>query len=173
MEIGVIGLNQNAYMLCKHWLKGGHKIFFADLHLYSKNYAIAESLGPNVTLSPPDRAARKSEFIVLAVASRKIATAVRQLGDIQQKIVVDLVNEDYRQPNESTFNQIQLALPEAKVVKLTNDYPLNILYPKSEGSKVLYSYSNDRLAQRLVNWSIAGSGYKMIDLENIIDLTQK
>lgn len=173
MEIGVIGLNQNAYMLCKHWLKGGHKIFFADLHLYSKNYAIAESLGPNVTLSPPDRAARKSEFIVLAVTSRKIAIALEQLGDVQQKIVVDLVQEDNQQTSESTYHRIQLALPEAKVVKLTNDYPLNLLHPNSESTRVLYSYSNDSLAQRLVNWSIAGSGYKTIDLKNIIDLTQK
>src|SRR5688572_29292615 len=93
MEIGVIGLNEFSKNLCSHWIARGHKILFADLHLYSGGYAFAEELGPQVTLSLPEKIACQAEIIVLSVPMKYLESAIQSLGEVKQKIVVDLVEE--------------------------------------------------------------------------------
>lgn len=168
MEIGVIGMNDYAKAFCKHWIKRGHKILFADLHLYSGGYALAEELGSNVSLTLPEKVARQAEIIVLAVPSKHLLTAIEGLDGLKQKIVVDLIIEDQESRAiypKSSYEEIQQHLPEAKVVKVTPDFP-NHLYQLDAEKNTLYSYSNDQLAQRMVRWFLDGSGYNMIDLQN-------
>jgi predicted dinucleotide-binding enzyme len=164
MEIGVIGLNDFSKDFCKHWIARGHRILFADLHLYSGGYAFAEELGPQVSLSLPEKVARQSEIIVLAVPMKYLEVAISSLGDVKQKIVVDLILEKGEGSKLSSFYVIKQLLPEAKVVKVTPDYPFHLTQPKSKGPETLYSYSNDHLAQRMVHWFLDGLHYKMIDL---------
>jgi predicted dinucleotide-binding enzyme len=164
MEIGVIGLNEFSKDFCKHWIARGHKILFADLHVYSAGYSVAEELGPNVTLMLPEKVARQAEILVLSVPMKHLAAAIKALGDVKQKIVIDLVIE--KQSDEgaklSSFQEIQQLLPEAKVVKVTAEYPFHL--HQSNAPETLYFYSNDHLAQRMVRWFVDGSGYKLIDL---------
>ena len=166
MEIGVIGLNEFSKDLCKHWISRGHKILFADLHLYSGGYAFAEELGPQVSLTLPEKAAKLSEIVVLSVPMKHLETAIQSIGDVKQKIVVDLVDETKADKNSklSSFQEIKRLLPEAKVVKVTSEYPFHLFQQTPQNPETLYSYSNDHLAQRMVRWCLDGAGYKMIDL---------
>ncbi|HEU5289536.1 MAG TPA: NAD(P)-binding domain-containing protein [Cyclobacteriaceae bacterium] len=165
MEIGVIGLNEFSKRLCEHWISRGHKILFADLHLYSGGYAFAEKLGPQVSLSLPEKVARQAEIIVLSVSMKHLESVILSLGDIKQKIVVDVVEEKKSDQDLklSSFQEIKRLLPEAKVVKVTSDYPFH-LFKQDSSKQTLYVYSNDQLAQRMVRWCMDGNGYKMIDL---------
>jgi predicted dinucleotide-binding enzyme len=166
MEIGVIGLNDFSKDFCKHWIARGHEILFADLHLYSSGYVFAEELGPQVSHCLPEQVARQAEIIVLAVPMKDLEAAIKSLGDVKQKIVVDLVDEKQGDTSArlSSFQVIKQMLPETKVVKVTPDYPFHLTQPKSNGPETLYSYSNDHLAQRMVRWFLDGLHYKMIDL---------
>lgn len=163
MEIGVIGINTYARKLCRHWIRKGHKILFADLNLYSENDANVEGLGPKVVPALPDRVVREAEIIVIAVAAAKLKSTLALL-DIQQKIVVDFVIEDRENDFESSFDLIQSTLTQAKVVKVTPVYPYHLLNAFEE-TDTLYSYSQDHLAQRMIHWSIDGSGYTMHGLD--------
>lgn len=173
MEIGVIGTNEFVIALCKHWIGKGHKILFADLHLYSNGYALAENLGPQVTFSLPAKMARQAEIIVLGVQPQNLHAAVESLGSVKQKIIIDLITEEKTDGDEpslsfnSSFEEIQKLLPEAKVVKITPDYPHHLLHSNFSKQDTLYSYSNDQLAQRMVRLFIDGTGYKMVDLQNV------
>jgi predicted dinucleotide-binding enzyme len=165
MEIGVIGLNEFSKDLCRHWIARGHRILFADLHLYSGGYAFAEELGPHVTLSLPEKVARQAEIIVLSVPLKHVVTALQSLGNVKQKIVIDLVDEKHSDPAKlSSFQLIKQLLPEAKVVKVTTEYPFHLFKADESGKETLYVYGNDQLAQRMVRWCMDGNGYKMIDL---------
>lgn len=165
MEIGVIGLNDFSKTLCQHWIKKGHQILFADLHHYSHGYAIAESLGHQVSLVLPEKVGREAEVIVLSVSMKNLSSAVKALGNVEQKIVVDLIVEEQEgsNPRLSSFQEIQHLLPAAKVVKVTPHYPFH-LYTPDPTAHTLYCYGNDHLAQRMVKWFVDGSGFKMIDL---------
>jgi len=165
MEIGVIGMNEFAKTLCNHWICRGHKILFADLNLYSKGYEVAEKLGKQVSLALPDKVGRQAEVIVLAVPMRTLPLAVRALGPVQHKIVIDLIKEEKNgeDSRQSSVQEIQNLLPAAKIVKVTPDYPSHI-HKQNPSDSTLYFYSNDHLARRMVRWFIDGSGFKMIDL---------
>jgi predicted dinucleotide-binding enzyme len=163
MEIGVIGMNEFAGTLCKHWISRGHRILFADLNLYSKGYSIAEKLGKQVSLTLPEKVGRQAEVIVLAVTMKTLPLAARALGPIQHKIVIDLIKEEIDQEYKlSSFQEIQNLLPGAKIVKVTPDYPIH--YKPDPSDSILYFYSNDHLAQRMVRWFVDGSGFRLIDL---------
>lgn len=166
MEIGVIGINQFAKALCRHWITQGHNILFADLNIYAKSYAMAEAMGVNVRLSLPEKAASECEVLVVAVAREKLALTIPAIGKVSQKIVIDLVmdnNEnDLRAP--SSFRVLRDSFPDAKIVKLTSLYPLHVVHPDALNANVLYSYTNDQLAQRMVRKCVEGSEFKLIDL---------
>ena len=177
MEIGVIGMNEYAQTFCTHWLAKGHTILYADMTLYSKGYAQAESLSPKVVLSLPEKVARQAEVIVLAVPYAKLQCAVDALGPIKQKIVVDLIIEEAPHANssqsyKSSFERIEHLLPEAKVVKVTPDYPYHLIQLGLAAGDTLYSYSNDHVAQRMVKWFVDGIGYKVIDLQGVSNRKQ-
>ena len=172
MEIGVIGINEYAKQFCKHWIKRGHKILFADLDRCAPSYSSASSLGPEVTLTWPETVARNAEIIVLAVHPHWVYAAIRGLGEIRHKVILDIILDEGEgrnsdPPFSSTFKEIQKLLPEAKVVKITPDFPQNLFQPEYPSTDNLYSYSNYHLAQRMVRWFMDGSGYQIIELESL------
>lgn len=177
MEIGVIGMNEYAETFCTHWLEKGHTILYADMTLYSKGYALAESLSPKVVLSLPEKVARQAEVIVLAVPFAKLQCAIDALGPVKQKIIVDLIIEEPQNLTsasscKSSFEQIEQLLPEAKVVKVTPDYPYHLIQLGLAAGDTLYSYSNDHVAQRMVKWFVDGTPYKVVDLPNALKSNQ-
>jgi predicted dinucleotide-binding enzyme len=166
MEIGVIGMNEYARNLCRHWVRNGHKIFIADLHLSPGGYAFAEELGQGASLDNPQKVARQAEVLVLAVPLKHLQPTLESLH-VQHKIVIDMVVETPSNAGaaENSFQMIRQALPDAKVVKVTSRYPWYLLHIDSSDAEILYSYSDDDLAQRMVRVYIDGSGYRMIDLK--------
>jgi predicted dinucleotide-binding enzyme len=167
MEIGVIGINDFTEACCKHWIKNGHSILFADLYSYARSYEAAEKLGPEIKLTWPEKVARQAEVIVLAVPQRNLYAAINGLGEVKHKIIVDLIEEaEDKRPHSftSTFDEIQNLLPESKVVKITPDFPNHLYFPEPLAPETFFSYSNDYVAQRFVRWFMDGSGFKIIDL---------
>lgn len=166
MEIGVIGINDFTEACCKHWIKNGHSILFADLYSYARSYEAAEKLGSEVTLTWPGKVARQAEIIVLAVPLHNLYAAINGLGEVKHKIILDLVVEgECHNSTLSSFEEIQNLLPESKVVKISADFPHRFYLPEPPSPETFYSYSNDHVAQRLIRWFMEGSGLKIIDLQ--------
>ncbi|MEZ4972972.1 MAG: NAD(P)-binding domain-containing protein [Cyclobacteriaceae bacterium] len=165
MDIGVMGINAFAKTFCKHWIRSGHKIVFADLPGQSDIFKKVSTLGSEVSVTTPDQLASLAEIIVLAVEHHDLEKAIGLMGHVSKKIVVDLVTDPGASAQPNSFFEIQRLLPEVKVVKLTDVYP-DHLHQSTDDKQVIYSYSNDQLAQRMVRWSIEGSGYHMIDVDN-------
>lgn len=166
MEIGVIGINDFTEACCKHWIKNGHSLLFADLYSYARSYEAAEKLGPEVKLTWPEKVARQAEVIVLAVHPHNLYAAIKGLGEVKHKIILDLVVEARGCHTAlSSFEEIQNLLPESKVVKISADFPHRFYLPEPPSPETFYSYSNDHVAQRLIRWFMEGSGLKIIDLQ--------
>lgn len=163
MEIGLLGINGLSQTLCRHWVNKGHRILFSDLNVYSEGYRFAETLGQSASLVLPEFVSRHAEVIVLSVSLKDIDAAVDALGNVSQKIVLDMVSEGAPDSiQHSTFHHLKKKLPGAKVVKITPHFPFHLF--SSDSNNTLYSYSNDHLAQRMVKWFVDGTGYKMVDL---------
>jgi predicted dinucleotide-binding enzyme len=163
MDIGVFGINTFAMTFCKHWIQAGHKILYADLPGRLENYHKISKLGPGVSVTTPGQIALLAEIIVLAIDYGDLKESIKSMGPIRQKIVVDLVAATATPFHWNSFFEIQKQLPEVKVVKLTHDYPL---HHSTQSEQVIFSYCNDQLAQRMVRWSIEGSGYQMIEVND-------
>jgi predicted dinucleotide-binding enzyme len=161
MEIGVIGINEFTKAFCNHWIKKGHQIYYADLNPYSVGYATAEELGPSVILALPSNVAKRAEIIVIAVPQKNLLAIAEAMGDVQEKIIIDLIEDDseqgFRKEAKSSFDEIKELFPKAKVVKITSQFPRT--------TNTLFTYSNDRVAQRLVRWVTEGLNIKLIDLQ--------
>lgn len=165
MDIGVMGINTFAMTFCKHWISAGHKIVFADLPGQFDIFKKVSTLGLSVSVTTPDQLASLTEIIVLGVEHHNLEKSIGLMGHVSKKIVVDLVADTGTPAHQSSFVEIQKLLPDVKVVKLTSVYPHHLHQP-SGNKQVIYSYSNDQLAQRMVRWSILGSGYRMVDVDN-------
>ncbi len=165
MEIGVIGINEFAKEFCQHWIGQGHKILLAGL--YAESFVLAKMIAPEVTPVLPEQIGRQAEIIVLAVQPHHLQIALEKLGEVEKKIIIDLILEKpidgkaFYPVAEGTFVTIQSLLPEAIVVKIIPEYPDPLSL-----SEMLYAYTHDHLAQRLIRWLMEGSGYQIIHLQH-------
>lgn len=88
MRIGIIGAGNVGRALGRAWLEGGHDIRWGVPQPGDRKYA---DLGGE-RLGPPAAAAQAAEVIVLATPWPATETAVRSLGDIAGKVLIDCTN---------------------------------------------------------------------------------
>jgi predicted dinucleotide-binding enzyme len=97
------------------------------LHDPAKAAALAEEIGPRAKGGGSEAAAKLADVVIVAVPFAKITEALKGLGDLSCKIVVDISNpisSDFKSltigHNTSTAEEIQRLVPSAKVVKAWN-----------------------------------------------------
>jgi predicted dinucleotide-binding enzyme len=88
MRIAIIGAGNVGQALAGAWAKAGHRVQFGLRDPDSGKYRHV----PAAQRSTPDAAAAAAEVIVLATPWPATEAAIRQLGDLKDKIVIDCTN---------------------------------------------------------------------------------
>jgi len=125
MNITIIGAGNMSSGLVKQLSVAGHQIRVTSRDL-AKAQALASSYA-NVTATPASQALGQSEVVIVATAYADAVPALKSLGNLSGKIVVDITNPltaDYMGltigHTTSAAEEIAKALPEVEVVKAFN-----------------------------------------------------
>jgi hypothetical protein len=130
-------------------------------------------LARSVGASTDDWAIQGADVVVVATGYADAVAALRGLGDLSGKVVVDITNPltaDFGDLtvgfNSSAAEEIQKAFPTAKVVKGFNTVFAQLLAagPKVGGTQVpVYVAGDDGEAKRAVESLAAELGFKPVD----------
>jgi len=123
INVTVIGSGSMAAGLVKQLTRAGHRVLVTGRNA-AKAQALAHAHGARA-LKPVDAAA--SDVIIVATGYADAVGALRSLGDLHGKVVIDITNPltaDYMGltlgHTTSAAEEIAAAVPEAKVVKAFN-----------------------------------------------------
>lgn len=92
LEIGIIGTGHIGGTLAAHWAKAGHHLMISSRHP-EQLQDLARSLGPNVRVGTPQKAAAFGQVILLSVPYRATPEIGKDLAkELQGKILLDTGN---------------------------------------------------------------------------------
>ncbi|HJV54143.1 MAG TPA: NADPH-dependent F420 reductase [Noviherbaspirillum sp.] len=172
MKITIIGAGNMASGLVKQLAAAGHQIR-VTARSNDKAQALANAY-PNVDAAPAAEALGQSEVVIVATAYADAVPALRALGDLRGKIVVDITNPltaDYMGltlgHTTSAAEEIARAVPGADVVKAFNTVFAQVLAngPKLAGGEqvpVFYAADSER-ARQTARALIESIGFKPVD----------
>jgi NADPH-dependent F420 reductase len=179
MDIAIIGAGNVGAALAKGWAKKGHTIFFGVRNPGDSKYqALKGQLGSGAKFVQPSEAARTANVVVLATPWPQTEAAVKSLGALSGKIVIDATNPLKSDLSGLTHGYttsaaelIQSWIPDAKVIKAFNTVGANIMEkPEVKGYKaMMYFCGNDAEARQTVKKLISDIGFEPIEAG---DLTQ-
>ncbi|MGL5806677.1 MAG: NADPH-dependent F420 reductase [Xenococcaceae cyanobacterium] len=89
MKIGIIGSGNIGGTLGKHWAKAGHEVMFSSRHPEELE-AMAKQA--NALVGTIEEAASFGDVILLAIPFGNIPEIARQVGSLQNKILIDATN---------------------------------------------------------------------------------
>lgn len=177
MRIAIIGTG-NVGGAIAHGLKGkGH-----DVVLGARDPARGEiaalAAGTGASIAKPEEAARGADIIVLALPWGVAETAVRSLGELDGKTVVDCMNPLGRNADgfgltlghtTSGGEIVQGWLPGAHVVKTLNQVGAEIMADASRMplAPVMFMAGNDSGAKAAVGRMLADLGFEALDAGDI------
>lgn len=167
MKIAIIGSGNMGKGLTKQFAKAGHQVTITARDL-DKAQALAEKFS-NVTAAPAHQALGSSDVVVLATGYADAVPALKSLGDLTGKVVIDITNPltpDYMGltvgHTTSAAEEIAKALPGAQVVKAFNTVFAQILTegPQLQGKRVPVFYATDsEQARETVRVLIDSTGF--------------
>ncbi len=125
MKVTILGAGNMGSAFVKRLQAAGHEATITSKDM-SKAYALA-ALYANVSAKAPHVAAQQSDVIVLATGYGDAVAALKSLGDLKDKIVIDITNPmtaDYMGltlgHSTSAAEEIAQAVPGAVIVKAFN-----------------------------------------------------
>ena len=173
MKIAVIGAGNVGSALGRAWAKAGHAIVFGarDVNKPELKRLCAEI---GATAAPSAAAARQGDVVVLALPWQGAESAVKALGNLAGKTVIDTMNPlamvDGAMGLERGFTTsggetVAAWLPGAKVVKAFNQVGANMM---TEGHRfaqppVMFLAGDDEAAKTIVAKLVADAGYEPLD----------
>ena len=172
MNITVIGSGNMGYAFGKQLARGGHRVGVAARDL-DKAEAVAAA-HPGSTASSLAKAAEHAEVIVLATGYGDAVAALKSVGDLQGKVVIDITNPltaDFMGltigHTTSAAEEIAKAVPEVKVVKAFNTVFAQVLADGADfgnGQRVpVYFAGDDAAAKSTVSALIESIGFAPVD----------
>jgi predicted dinucleotide-binding enzyme len=178
MDIAIIGAGNVGAALAAGWTKKNHKIHLGLRNPEDPKHAALKARLKTAVFEAPAAAAKAASVIVLATPWAQTEAAVRSLGDLAGKIVIDCTNP--LKPDLSGLTHghttsaaelIQSWIPQARVVKAFNTVGANIMeHPDIRGLKaVMYFCGNDVAARQTVKGLITDIGFEPVEAG---DLTQ-
>jgi 8-hydroxy-5-deazaflavin:NADPH oxidoreductase len=170
MKVSVIGSGNMGAALAGQLAKAGH-----DVALTSRNAvtAAAVSGATGATVVPASRAA-EADVIILATSAPDAAAALLSVGDLKNKVVVDITNPltaDYMGltigHSTSSAEEIAKAVPGVRLVKGFNTVFAQLLGAGAalpQGGKVaVFLASNDAAAKATVAELAGSMGFAITD----------
>ncbi|MBI1889840.1 MAG: NADPH-dependent F420 reductase [Burkholderiales bacterium] len=171
MKITVVGAGNMGKGLVKQLSKAGHQITVTARNLDNAR-ALAREFD-NVTAAPVDQARGSSDVVIVATGYADAIAALKSLGDLAGKVVIDITNPltaDYMGltigHDTSAAEEIAKALPGAQVVKAFNTVFAQVLAegPELNGKRVPVFYATDsERARETVHVLIHSIGFAPIN----------
>lgn len=178
MKITVIGTGNMGSGFAKQLSNAGHTVRITGREI-DKAKALADQFS-NVTAYAASEALGDSDVVVVATAHTDAAQALQSLGDLTNKVVIDITNPlsaDYMSLTighvTSSAEEIAKAVPQAHVVKAFNTLFAQVLadgpaFADNQTGSVFVASDNDRAKQTTI--SLAQSmGWKTVDAGGLIN----
>lgn len=166
MKIAIIGTGRVGSILGTRYVAAGHDVVFG-----SRRAGPSLNTLSGIPVELPVDAARETEVIVLATPWPATEAAVKSLGDLQNKVLIDCTNplgEGFRfqaTPGNSGGEQVSRWAQGARVVKAFNTTGAkNMGDPTLEGKKLAMFICGDDLEAKNVTTQLATDlGFEAID----------
>lgn len=173
MKISVIGAGNVGRALGTGWAKAGHSIIFG-VRDPNKPEVKALCAQTGATAASPEDAAREGNVVVLALPWSVAENAVKSLGDLQGKIVMDCMNplamKDgalglERGYSTSGGEAVASWLPGAKVVKTFNQVGAEMMMEgaRFETRPAMFLAGDDENAKSIVSPLVGELGFEALD----------
>ena len=173
MKIAIIGAGNVGSALGSGWAKAGHTIVFG---VRDVNKAALKALCARIgaTAAPPVYAARQGDVVVLALPWTVAENALKTLGDLKGKIIIDsmnpLVMKDGALGLERGYmtsggEAVASWLPGAKVVKTFNQIGAEMMTAghRFETRPVMFLAGDDDTAKSTVAHLVSELGFEAFD----------
>lgn len=172
MKITVIGAGNMGAAFVKQLTRAGHQVSVTARDS-AKSQAVAAP-HPGARAVPPSGAADGADLVVLATSYADAVQALRSVGDLSGKPVLDITNPltaDYMGltlgHSTSAAEEIANAVPGAQIVKGFNTVFAQVLAEGGDfggGRKVTVFLASDSSQAKQTAWSIAESmGFEVVD----------
>lgn len=172
MKVTVIGAGNMGSAFVKQLTRAGHQVAVTARHLDRAQQLAA--VHPGAVAVPVDNAAAGADVIVLATAFDDAIAALRAVGKLQGKVVIDITNPltaDFMGltigHNTSAAEEIAKAVPDALVVKAFNTVFAQVLANGGDfggGRQVSVFLASDSEAAKAAAGQLAESmGFSTID----------
>jgi hypothetical protein len=171
MKIGIVGSGNVGGALGRRFAQQGHSVIFGTRRPDSPEAAELAAV-PGARVASQQDAARSAEIIVLATPWPATAGAVRALGDLKGKILLDCTNP--LKPDlsglelgttTSAGEQVAQWAPGARVVKIFNTIGSNVMdnpaFP--HGPATLFYCGDDAAAKSAARDLAAQIGFDPVD----------
>jgi predicted dinucleotide-binding enzyme len=173
MKIAVIGAGNVGRALGTGWAKAGHSVIFGVRDMNKPDLkAFCAQIG--ATAESPGDAAREGDVVVLALPWNVAENAVKLLGDLKGKVVIDCMNpltmKDGalgldRGYTTSGGETVASWLPGAKVVKTFNQVGAEMMMAgtRFETRPVMFLAGDDDRAKSTVARLVSELGFEALD----------
>ena len=172
MNILVIGAGNMGSAFVKQLVTAGHQVAVTARNAEKAQAVAAANPGARAVAS--SNAASQADVIVLATAYGDAVSALKSVGDLRGKVVIDITNPltaDYMGltigHSTSAAEEIAKAVPEAKVVKAFNTVFAQVLAEGANFGKgnvvPAYFAGDDATAKTTVSALIESTGFKAVD----------
>jgi 8-hydroxy-5-deazaflavin:NADPH oxidoreductase len=167
MHVGIIGAGNMGSAFAKRLSPIGHSIAITATDMAHAD-KVASEIGNNARAVPPNAVARGVDLLILATPYAASAEALRTADVSTGTVVVDISNPVKPDMSgllvgftTSAAEEIQRAVPEARVVKAFNTVFAQILAGKA-GAQV-FCAGDDDTAKRTVRSLIESAGFDPMD----------
>ena len=179
MKIGIIGSGNIGGNLGKHWAKVGHEVMFSSRHPEELK-PMAEKAGAKI--GTPEETAAFGEVILLAIPYGKVPNLAQQIGNLDNKILIDAANPyphrdgDMAQKviddkSQTATGYVASQFPGAKTVKAFNSIYFKVIEEKAFRSGddriAVQVCSDDEQAKETVKQLIEEIGFAPQDLGDL------
>jgi len=174
MKIGIIGAGRMGSAIGKLWAMAGHEVMFSDIMPREKLQELADSIGHGARLGTTEEAARWGDVILLAVQWSVVREALDACGNLDGKIVIDVINPVKADFSDLEFGyttsaseEIAKMIPGARVCKALNTIPSPVFALEGcriSGMKVSgFHCGDDEAAKKVVAQLVSDAGFDPVD----------
>ncbi len=174
MNIGIIGAGNVGSALARACVTAGHSVCVSAAHAI-KAQGLAAETGATAARTNAEAVA-EADIVILAVPYSALAeVAAEMVDELAGRIVIDVTNTgapdlDHRLSTTSAAEELQVILPEARVVKAFNTVFAALQpTPTVEGMRLdgLFA-TDDEYAREQISALLGGLGYEPLDCGPLI-----
>jgi len=183
MKIGIIGSGNIGGALGKHWAKVGHEVMFSSRHP-EELQDMAQKVGAKVGTT--EETAAFADVILLAIPYGKVPEVAKQIGQLDNKIIIDAGNPypqrdgDVAQKvidddSQTATGYIGSLFPGAKTVKAFNSIYFKVLeeqaFQSGENRIAVQMAGDDTQAKQTLTKLIEEIGFAPQDIGSLSEST--